>query len=126
MKPVLIAGMTIVNLALISYSIAIIKQTRSKVMSERVLTFLTIGVLFDITATICMVAGSSQGAITVHGIIGYTSLAGMLTDTIFSYRLRYREGKDAEIPRKFNRASLTAYLYWVLAYITGAIIIMMR
>lgn len=126
MKPVLIAGMTIVNLALISYSIAIILQSRKKILSATVLGFLTIGVIFDITATICMVLGSSQGALTLHGIIGYTSLAGMLTDTILSWRLRLKEGKNAIVPLRFNKGSMTAYLYWILAYLTGAIIIMVR
>lgn len=95
-------------------------------MSSAVLIFLTTGVVFDITATICMVAGSSQGALTLHGIIGYTSLAGMLTDTVFSYLLRFRNGKDAAIPARFNKNSLLAYCYWILAYITGAILIMLR
>lgn len=126
MKPVLMAGMTIVNLALLSYTIAIILQRRKKIMSSAVLIFLTTGVVFDITATICMVAGSSQGALTLHGIIGYTSLAGMLTDTVFSYLLRFRNGKDAAIPARFNKNSLLAYCYWILAYITGAILIMLR
>jgi len=51
MKPILIAGITIVNLALVSYSIAIFNQNRKKMMSWRVLAFLTVGVVFDVTAT---------------------------------------------------------------------------
>ncbi len=126
MKPVLIAGMSIVNLALISYTIAIIIQSRKKIMSRKVLTFLTVGIVFDITATICMVLGSSKGAMTLHGMIGYSSLAGMMLDTIFSYRYSMKNGENAMVTKKFNRGSLIAYSYWVVAYITGAVIIMMR
>lgn len=125
MKPVLIAGITIVNLALISYSIAIFNQTRQKLMSRKVLTFLTVGVVFDITATICMVIGSGH-FITLHGIIGYSSLTGMLIDTAFSYRLMREKGINAAVGAKFIRGSQVAYYYWVVAYITGAMIVMMK
>jgi hypothetical protein len=125
MKPVLIAGITIVNLALISYSIAIITQSRKKLMSRQVLTFLTIGVMLDITATICMVIGSGH-FITLHGVIGYSSLAGMLTDTILSYRFASKNGVGATLTPNFSRWSQLAYFYWVVAYVTGAMIVMMK
>ena len=44
MSPILIAGTIIVNLALIAYSTAIITEQRQKRVSNRVLTFLSIGV----------------------------------------------------------------------------------
>lgn len=126
MKSVLIAGMTIVNFALISYTIAIVTLSRKKLMSQKVLLFLTVGVIFDVTATICMIIGSSQGALTPHGIIGYTSLAAMLTDTVLSYRYNKTCGDKVEVSRKFISASQIAFGYWIVAYITGALIIMLR
>lgn len=125
MSEILIAGVTIVNFALIAYSIAIYIQSRHRLMSRRVLTFLTIGVVFDISATICMIIGSGN-FITPHGVIGYSSLAGMLTDTILSYRFAGKNGMDAMIPTKFTRWSQYAYFYWVLAYITGALIVALK
>ena len=126
MKPVLIAGISIVNLALISYTIAIIIQSRKKIMSRNVLTFLTVGVVFDITATICMILGTEAGPVTLHGFIGYSSLAGMVIDTVFSYRHKMKQGINSAIPKRFTRWSQTAYFYWVLAYITGAVIVAVR
>ncbi|MBE0647826.1 MAG: hypothetical protein IH596_08585 [Bacteroidales bacterium] len=126
MKPVLIAGISIVNLALISYTIAIVIQSRKKMMSRNVLTFLTIGVIFDITATICMIVGTEEGPMTLHGFIGYSSLAGMIIDTIFSYRHAMKDGINALISKRFNLWSQTAYIYWIVAYITGALIVAFR
>jgi hypothetical protein len=126
MKPILIAGISIVNLALISYSIAIFSLLKSSVVRKKVLVFLSIGVVFDITATLCMVIGSRQGALTLHGIIGYSSLAGMLIDTIFSYRHAIIKGKDSLIGSSFRTGTRIAYFYWVLAYITGALLIGLR
>jgi hypothetical protein len=126
MKPVLIAGISIVNLALISYSVAIFLQNKHRIFSKRVMTFLTIGVIFDIIATVCMVIGSAEGAMTLHGIIGYSSLAGMLTDTVLSYKNVKENGINAKVSARFHAGSKSAYLYWVLAYITGALIIALR
>jgi len=114
MKPVLIAGISIVNLALISYTIAIVIQSRKKLMSRKVLTFLTIGVIFDITATVCMILGTEEGPMTLHGFIGYSSLTGMVIDTILSYRYSMKNGINAAIPKRFIRWSQTAYFYWIL------------
>lgn len=126
MKPVLIVGISIVNLALISYTIAIVIQSRKKMMSRQVLTFLTVGVIFDITATICMILGTEEGPMTLHGFIGYSSLTGMVIDTIFSYRHAMKNGINAIVPKQFTRWSQVAYYYWVLAYITGALIVAFR
>ena len=69
MKPVLLVGTTIVNAALIAYSVAIISEQHKKLVSKRVLAFLSIGVLFDIIATCCMIIGSSRSAFTIHGVL---------------------------------------------------------
>jgi hypothetical protein len=125
MKPVLIAGISIVNLALISYTTAIVIQTRKKLLTRYVLIFLVTGVIFDVTSTICMIIASGR-SITFHGIIGYSALAGMLTETIFSYLHKRKYGINSSISTQFKLWSAIAYFYWVLAYITGAIIVMMK
>lgn len=119
-------GTTIVNLALLSYSIAVYKQRKAKALTKQVMTFLTVGVVLDITATICMVIGSSKGGLTLHGFIGYSSLLGMLIDTFFSYKKVNKEGLGTEISSKFSRNTTIAYFYWVAAYITGALIVAFR
>lgn len=123
MKPILIAGVTIVQLALISYAIAIILQSRIKTINKTVLTFLTLGVLLDITSTIFMILGAGK-FISLHGFIGYSSLIGMVTDTIFSYRHVNKHGLNAPLSAQFLRGSIIAFAYWILAYITGAAIVM--
>jgi len=123
MSPVLIAGIIIVNLALISYSIAIITEQRKKLVTGFVLTFLTIGVILDITATICMIIGSENSFITVHGVIGYLALAVMLIDAIKLWKLWLVERKPTVVNKKLHLYSRYAYAWWVIAYITGAVIV---
>lgn len=125
MKPILIVGMTIVNFALICYLIGIITEQKSHRISRRVLTFLSVGVFWDVSATACMITGSSHGLFTLHGILGYSSLAVMLADTILVWRYRRVHG-ETDVPRSLHLFSRYAMIWWVLAYITGAALVMAR
>ncbi|UCE23541.1 MAG: hypothetical protein JSU74_09580 [Candidatus Zixiibacteriota bacterium] len=126
MKPILIAGTIIVNLALISYSVAIITEQRKKVVGNIVLYFLTIGVLLDITATTCMIIGSESGPFTVHGVLGYSSLTAMIIDCVLIWRFRLAHGPKVMVPAGLHLYSRLAYSWWILAYITGAILVAVR
>jgi len=125
MKPILILAISIVNMALFSYATAIITQSRKKQVTRTVLTFLTIGIILDITATICMIISSGK-AITPHGVIGYSALLGMLAETIISYLLVKRSWINFNLSRKYIRWSQVAFCYWVLAYITGVILVIIK
>ncbi len=126
MKPVLIAGTTIVNLALISYTIFIYYERKTRHAAKKVLWFLTIGVTLDATATICMIIGSSKSPFTLHGILGYSSLIGMLTDAFLIWKSRLRNGIDSPLSATLHNYSIIAYLWWIAAYVTGALLVMLR
>jgi hypothetical protein len=123
MSPVLIAGVTIVNLALIAYSVAIITEQRKKTVNAFVLTFITSGVILDITATICMILGSVNSFATIHGLIGYSALTVMLIDAVLLWKLWLINKKPALVSKKIHFYSRYAYAWWVIAYITGALIV---
>lgn len=125
MSPILMAGTLIVNLALVFYTIGIVSEQRSHRITKRVLIFLTAGVTFDIIATACMITGSSKGPFTAHGLLGYSSLAAMLLETSFAWRHRLKEG-EAPVPDWLHLYSRLAYSWWVIAYITGALLVMAR
>jgi hypothetical protein len=126
MKTILIIATTIVNLALISYSIGIITEQVKHKISTRVLSFLSMGLAFDITATVLMIIGSENPAFTIHGFVGYSSLTGMLIDAILLWRLRIRKGPDCEVPKALHWYTRLAYIWWILAYITGALIVLLK
>jgi len=123
MSPILIAGVIIVNLALLSYSVAIITEQRKKLVNSFVLTFLTVGVIFDITATVCMIIGSENSIITLHGVIGYLALLAMLIDAIMLWKLWLKTHNTTPVTPAIHSYSRYAYIWWVVAYITGALIV---
>lgn len=118
-------GATIVTFALISYSIGIITEQRKKVVSRTVLIFLTAGIILDITATTFMIIGSKNSPFTLHGMLGYSALLAMLTDNILIWRLRLKQGLGVSVPRGLHLYSRYAYSWWVLAYITGSMLVML-
>ncbi len=126
MNPLLQAGTTIVVFALVSYSIAIFTEQRKKILRRRILVFLTLGVALDITATILMILGSSKGVFTLHGIIGYSSLAGMFIDAVMIWRLKIKNGSYCPVPHKIHIYSRYAYIWWVIAFITGGLLVALR
>lgn len=122
MKPVLMAGSTIVTLALIFYSLAFFNFHRKKEISRKVLSFQTIGVILDIIATSLMIIGSSKGPFTLHGMLGYSSLTLMIIDTAFFWSNR----RSVSVHGWLTTYSKVAYIWWILAYITGSLLVMLR
>ena len=121
MKPVLISGSAIVTLALIFYSLAFFNFHRKKGITSKILTFQTVGVILDITATTLMIIGSSRGPFTLHGILGYSSLTLMIIDTSMFWKTR------TFVPSNWFRSySKVAYIWWIIAYITGTLLVMLR
>ena len=123
MSPILIAGILIVNLALLSYTVGIFLEQREHRVKARTLNFLRVGVFFDIVATACMIAGSSRGIFTLHAALGFSSLAAMILETSLAWRHRAREG-DALVPAWLHNYSRIAYGWWIAAYVTGAYLVM--
>ena len=126
MNPLSRTGATIVVFALLSYTIAVVGEQRRHRLAPQVLAFLTVGVLLDVTATIFMILGSSKGAFTLHGVLGYSSLAAMIVDTGLMWRLATSAGPNAGVPRSLHLYTRVAYLWWVAAFVTGGLLVAMR
>jgi hypothetical protein len=126
MNPLLRLGTIIVVFALASYSFAVFTIHRKKILRRRILVFLTLGVALDITATVFMILGSSKGGFTLHGIIGYSSLLGMFMDAVLIWRLKVKNGSYSMIPGSISIYSRYAYLWWVIAFITGGLLVMLK
>ncbi len=122
MKPILMAGTTIVVFALLFYTIGIITEQRLHRVTKKVLFFLTFGVIFDISATVCMIIGSSKGWFTLHGFLGYSSLGAMLLETFFAWQYNLKNG-EVEVTKFLHIYSRIAYIWWVVAFISGGLLV---
>lgn len=125
MNTILRVGVVVVQLAFVFYTIGVAKQQRGRRATTAVLGLLGLGVTFDATATACMMLGSERSLFTPHGLLGYSALAAMVTDTVLMRRHRRSHG-DAEVPRGLHLYSRYAYSWWVVAYVTGAAMVMLE
>jgi len=117
-------GATIVLFALVSYSVATFHQIRKRRVTDTVRRFLWLGITLDVAATGCMIMGSSKGLITIHGLLGYSALTLMALDTFWITRFQSKHGSDERIPDHFQRYSIGAYSWWVLAFVAGTVMAM--
>jgi len=125
MKIYAMIGSFVVLFALVFYSIGFAKEQKKKLVTSRVLLFYTLGVIFDISATTLMILGSSKG-FTFHGFIGYSSLLGMCIDTFLLWRHNKKKGPDEIVSRGLNIYSRVAFIWWVVAFITGGLLVALR
>jgi hypothetical protein len=121
MSPILRAGVSIVLLALASYTVGVVSEQRNHKVSGRAMGWLIAGVVFDVVATACMIIGSGNW-MTIHGAIGYSALAAMLIETTMAWRHRRRSG-EGPVSSGLHLYTRLAYGWWVVAFITGGLLV---
>jgi heme A synthase len=126
MLPLAKIAASVVTLALISYSIAILTEQRRRKVINRVLVFLTLGVVLDMSSTAMMIIVSENSPFTLHGILGYSSLTLMIIDAILLWRYRMKNGPAETVVRPVHLYSRIAYIWWVAAYLTGSLMVMLK
>jgi hypothetical protein len=61
--------------------------------------------------------------VTLHGFIGYSSLLGMLTDTVLLWRHNLTQGPGKNAGRGLQLFSRITYTWWIIAFITGGLLV---
>jgi len=72
-----------------------------------------------------MIIGSPNSPFTIHGFIGYSSLTAMILDTFLFWRFRI-VNDSLIISRNLKIYSTIAYIWWILAFITGGVIVLLK
>jgi hypothetical protein len=123
MQPLAILGAFVITLALLSYGIGNIAVQRFKIVTPGVLIFQTLGVLLDITAVSLMIINSSKGAFTPHGLLGYSAMLTMIINLVLIWWWYVKNGFDTIISKPILLYLKIAYGWWVIAYITGSLLV---
>ena len=126
MSTIIITGVIFIHIALVLYTIFIIKEHKYKRATKGVLGFITAAVLFDITATGCMMIGTVEKYFTLHGILGYTALVVMVTDAVFIWKHKLNFGSEMPFSKALNRNSKLGYVLWLAAFFTGEMVAVMN
>lgn len=123
MKIYAIIGSLVVIFALLFYSIGFAKVQRKRIVNSKVLLFFTLGVMLDISATTLMILGSTKGLLTVHGTLGYSALLGMGVDAFLLWKHNLKRGSEEKVNPNLNLYSRIAYIWWIVAFITGGFMV---
>ncbi|MBC8183400.1 hypothetical protein H8E88_20100 [candidate division KSB1 bacterium] len=126
MNTILAIGTKIVIVALISYAIGIFIEQRKRLVTNGVLITLTVGIILDVIATVFMIIGSPSSPFTLHGFLGYSALAAMLIDTSLIWRFRITNGTTEKVGKSLHLYSRYAFSWWVIAFITGALLVVFK
>ena len=126
MHKITIVGIFFVHLALILYTLFFIFESRKQKTTNSVLTLITLAVIFDVTATACMMIGTTRTYFTFHGIMGYIGLLLMVVDAVLFWKYKLKYGVEQLISKSLNSFSRVAYIWWIIAYITGVIVSIFR
>lgn len=118
-----IIGAFIITFALLSYGIGCISVIRFKLLSTWVLTFLTLGLILDIGAVGFMIAGSGDTPFNLHGLLGYSGILVMLINVILIWKVYLANGIDSKMSVKIVRYTKYAYLWWLIVYFTGSLLV---
>ena len=116
---VIVVGVILIHIALVLYSIFIYKERKYKRATNGVVGFITAAVVFDIAATLCMMIGTVENWLTLHGVLGYTALTVMVIDAVFIWRHRRKHGTEVPFSETLNRNSKLGYILWLIAFGTG-------
>lgn len=118
-----IIGAFIITLAFLSYGVGSIAVQRFKIITPGVLIFISLGVFLDIVAVMFMIIGSEKSAFSLHGILGYSAMLTMVVDLFLVWRSYLKNGWDSPIKKSILTFSKFAYAWWVIAYITGSLLV---
>ncbi len=126
MNSLTVAGAIIISLSLLLYGIGFITIHQYKSVSLGVLTFLTLGILLNITAHVLMIIGSKGSLITAHSMLGFSSFLVMLIYVVFTWQKFFIKKAGAVLHKKFLTLSKLAYGLWVIAYIAGSLLAILK
>ena len=84
------------------------------------------GIIFDVTAIVCMVIGAKGTPFTFHGFVGYIAFLVMLIGTVWAWVIYFKKGIDERVSVKFLWYSRLSYFLWVAGYLTGSLIVLCR
>lgn len=126
MNPLAIIGAFVITLSFLAYGIGSISLVRFNTVGGIVVTFLSLGVVLDIVAIALMILGSKGSPFTLHGFLGATAFLVMLVDALWCWKIYIASGRDCKAHKTHIIYTKAAYLFWVVAYFTGSLIVIWR
>ena len=98
------------------------KEQKSRLINGFVLLFLTVGFVAEAGGIIGMTVAATKSLFTVHGIMGYSALVGMIFLVVAAWKSYLGENRGAVVMPWLHRYIKYLFIYWVITYITGVVV----
>lgn len=124
MSPMLIAAMVTILTAAVLYTIAVFSERRAHTLTGTHLTLFWLGLVFDTTGTSLMSEIAGGWKPDPHGLVGVAAIALMLVHSVWASIafLGHRE----HVLRIFHRFSVSVWLLWMVALVSGFAVVALR
>lgn len=113
-KTMLLAAMILVVIALIPYTMSVIVIHKNKKITKKAFRLQTIGVILDITGTVCMFNIRPGFSWTTHAIFSLLGLVLMAIEVMFHIKFY-----NKEIPKWLLWYTKIDYIYWLFIFFLG-------
>ncbi len=126
MQPISIIGAFLITFALLLFGYGINLLQRFKLVSRGVLWFVFGGLVLDAAAIICMIEDLSDIPLTIHGVIGFVAFLAMAIDFGWLLYFYKKHGVEIRISKALFWYSFVAHGWWVLAYLIGILLVILK
>lgn len=126
MQLVSIIGAFLITFALLSFGYGINSLQRFKLVSRGILWFIFVGLVLDVAAIICMISVLSEISFTIHGVIGISALLVMAVNFGWLFNFYKKYGAETTISKALFLYSSIAHGWWVLAYLIGVLLVILK
>lgn len=120
MKPIILVGTGSITLSLFLYSVGMISALKKQLITKKIVLMLTTGLVSEVIAVSCMAIGSTQPITTPHGLIGLAGILIMISIVLLSWNAIKSHKNGSPLTGKLYYYYQFAYVFWVIAYFTGA------
>lgn len=120
----LIMSIIAMILALICYSIGVWGERITGRLNKSNLIFFWIGFVFDTTGTTIMSIMSEKFQFDIHGVTGLLAILLMLFHAIWATIVLVNN--NDKLISKFHKFSLVVWIIWLIPFITGMLLNMMK
>lgn len=114
-----------INLAFVFYTIGVWSEKRQGILKFWHVVVFCIGLLFDTLGTTLMgrIAGS-MFSVSFHGITGLSALLLMIFHVFWA--ILVLAGNNQKMKSEFHRFSIVVWTIWLIPFLSGAIMGMLR
>jgi uncharacterized repeat protein (TIGR03987 family) len=121
----LIYAITAISMALVFYTIGVWGEKIQGTLKKWHVLIFWIGLFFDTTGTALMGRIAGEGfKFNFHGITGVSAIFLMLFHAVWALYVMVRN--DSEIKVRFHRLSVFVWIIWLIPYLSGIFVGMLR